>query len=524
MPDNDPSFSKVPEARTVPKKRTRLSLVWVIPIVAAAAGVWIAVTKILSKGPEITIVFSSAEGLEANKTKVNYDGLNIGTLTAIRLADDRKHVIATAEMTPKAKEFLVKDAKFWVVKPRMSGLNITGLGTLLSGNYIGVQLGESKVSARNFVALETPPLTGDVPGRIFMLKTTELGSLGAGTPIYFRQLPAGQVVSYELDKDGQFLNVKIFVAAPYDQYVNPNTRFWQASGIDVSLSAAGLHIQTESVLSILAGGVAFETPATGPLLPPAEAGLTFDLFNDRTDAFRPPARDPHNYLLVFKQSVRGLEVGAPVIMNGITIGEVTEIKPQFDAQTVEFTVPVIVSVDPVRFGVRFLNLPDGGNADSSHKIIMESLVAHGLRGQLKNGNLISGKLYVAIDLFPDAVPETLDWTQNPVQLPTRAGSVEAIEESAGKILKSLDLTLASVRGALTNTEMTLGTMRGTLTNADQLLGNASAFVAPDSLFNAELNNLLQQGGGAARSLRVLMDYLERHPEALIRGKTGEAKP
>src|SRR5258705_956625 len=145
MPDND-TFPQVTESKTVPKKRTRLSFVWIIPIVAAAAGVWIAVTRILEKGPEITIVFSTGEGLEANKTKIEYDGLEIGKLTSIKLADDHKHVIATAAMHPKTKDFLVKDLKFWVVKARMSGLNITGLGTLISGNYIGVQLGESHAS------------------------------------------------------------------------------------------------------------------------------------------------------------------------------------------------------------------------------------------------------------------------------------------------------------------------------------------------------------------------------------------
>src|SRR5271154_4227875 len=309
MPDNNQPFAQVPESKTVAKKRTRISLVWVIPIVAAAAGVWIAVTRILNQGPEITIVFSSADGLEAGKTKINYDGLDVGTLTTIHLADDHKHVIATAQMSPKAKDYLVKDTKFWVVKPRMSGLNITGLGTLISGYYIGVQLGQSQESERHFVALETPPFTSNAPGRFFMLKTTELGSLGEGTPIFFRQLQAGQVVSYELDPGGQFLNVRIFVQAPYDQYVNPDTRFWQASGVDMTLSANGLHVQTESVMSILAGGIAFETPATDSPLPPADADTTFTLFDDRTDAFRPPPHNPQTYLLVFKQSVRGLTVG-----------------------------------------------------------------------------------------------------------------------------------------------------------------------------------------------------------------------
>lgn len=509
MPENDQLTPRVPDAKAVPNKRTRLSFVWVIPIVAAAAGVWIAVTNILEKGPEITIVFSSGEGLEANKTKIEYDGIEIGKLTAIRLAEDHKHVVATAAMHPKTQAFLVKDLKFWVVKPRMSGLNITGLGTLLSGHYIGVQLGESHEEARHFVALETPPLTGDVPGRIFTLKTTELGSLGAGTPIYFRQIPAGQVVSCILDPDGLSLTISIFVEAPYDQFITPDTRFWNASGIDMSLSASGLRLQTESLMSILAGGVAFETPATGKFQTPSESGTTFTLFSDREEAFRPPPHDPIEYLLVFKQSVRGLTVGAPVQLGGVTIGEVTKISPQVDAKLMEFSVPVTVSVDPARYGVKFVNVTETKTPGAPNYPIMDAMVARGLRAQLKTGNLLSGALYVSVDFHSDAPPVTLDWSQHPVELPTLPSSIQAIEDSAAKLMGSLDQTLAGVRG--------------TLTNADQVLGNAGTFIAPDSMFNAELNNMLQQGGGAARSLRVLADYLERHPEALIRGKTGEAK-
>jgi paraquat-inducible protein B len=502
MPDNDKSFPQVPEAKAVPKRRTRLSLVWVIPIVAAAAGVWIAVTKILNEGPTITIVFSSADGLEANKTKVNYNGLDVGTLTSIRLADDHQHVIATAAMSPKAKDFLVKDTQFWVVKPRMSGLNVSGLGTLISGYYIGVQLGQSKESERRFIALEAPPFAGNVSGRFFTLKTTQLGSLGEGTPIFFRQLSAGQVVSYELDKGGEFLNVKVFVQAPYDQYVSPDTRFWQASGIDLTLSANGLHVQTESVMSILAGGIAFETPATDSPLPPAAADTTFTLFSDRTDAFAPPPHDPQTYLLVFKQSVRGLTVGAPVQLGGITIGEVTQINPQLDAKTMAFTVPVTISVDPQRYGVKFMNAPEGEDMIAVRKKIMNSLVSRGLRAQLKTGSLISGALYVSVDVVPNAPPASLDWSQNPVELPTLSGKIDALEDNVASLLKNLNQTV---------------------TNADLLLGNANQLIEPNSVLDMELSSLLLQGGDAARSVRLLADYLERHPEALIRGKTGEAK-
>ena len=228
--------------------------------------------------------------------------------------------------------------------------------------------------------------------------------MATGTPIYFRQLPAGQVVSYELDKGGEFLNVKIFVQSPYDQFVNPDTRFWQASGIDVSLTAAGLHVQTESVMSILAGGIAFETPASDSPGRRPKLEQPFTLFDDRAEAFRPPPRDPYAYLLVFKQSVRGLSVGAPVEIGGITIGEVTEIHPQFDMNTMEFTVPVTICVDPKRYGVKFIDVLPGEDAMETHKKVMDTLVKRGLRAELKTGNLLSGSLFVAVDFVPDAPP------------------------------------------------------------------------------------------------------------------------
>ncbi len=537
MPDNNQSFAQVPESKTVPKKRARLPLVWIVPIVAAVAGVWIAATKILEEGPKITIVFSTADGLEANKTKIIYDGLDVGTLTAIHLAKDRTHVIATAEMSPKAKDFLVKDTEFWVVKPRMSGLSVSGLGTLISGYYIGVQIGKSQESERHFVALEEPPFAGNVPGRFFMLKTTELGSLDKGTPIYFRQLQAGQVVSYELDKDGQFLDVKIFVQAPYDQYVNTDTRFWQASGIDLSLTANGLHVQTQSLLSILAGGIAFESPATDASLPPADADTTFTLFSDRDEAFRPAPRNAQTYVLYFKQSIRGLTVGAPVELGGVTMGEVTQINPQWDAKTMEFSVPVTISVDPERYGVKFVNIPAGEDLAATHKRVLTNLVSRGLRAQLKTGSLISGSLYVSFGFFPDAPPVALDWSQNPVQLPTRSDNIEEIVDSVAGLLKNLDQTVTNADKLLISANQlvepnslliahlnqTLVSAGGTLTNADKLLGHANQLIEPNSELDTDLNNLLLQGGDAALSIRLLADYLERHPEALIRGKTGDSK-
>jgi paraquat-inducible protein B len=529
MPDRDPPIPSVPEARAVPKKKTRLSLVWVIPILAAALGVWVAVTRIRSEGPKITIVFQSAEGLEAGKTKINYRGVDIGTITAIRLTEDHERVIATAQMTPRTEDFLVEDTRLWVVRPRISGANVTGLGTLISGAYIGIEIGSSKEPKRDFVALETPPvITGNAPGRFFVLKTSDLGSLDTGTPVFFRRLQVGQVASYLLDKDGKFFTIKVFVRAPYDQYVTANTRFWQASGIDVSLSASGLSVQTQSLLSILIGGIAFETPPSSAVLHVAEANTLFPLFSDRTAAFRPAARSPQNYRLIFKDSVRGLAPGAPVEFRGIPIGEVADLRAQIDLKTFQFSVPVTIRLDPQRLGVRVIEGTSGADLERMRRRLIDALVTHGARAQLRTGNLLTGAVYVAIDFFPGAAPATMDWSQTPPEMPTIPGQLQVMETKVTDIIDKLDkMPFQEIGGdlhtVLANLDLTLTSARGTLVSARGTLTNAGNLTESNSPQLQQLGSTLQEVSRAARAVRVLADYLERHPEALLRGKKGEAK-
>ncbi len=529
MPDRDPPTPSVPQSRAVPRKRTRLSLVWFIPIVAAVVGVWVAVTRIMSEGPKITIVMKSAEGLEAGKTKIHYNGVDIGTVTTIELSGDHETVILTAQMAPKTEAFLVDDTKFWVVRPRISGANVTGLGTLISGAYIGVEIGTSKIDRRDFVALEIPPvITGETPGRFFILKTPDLGSLDTGTPIYFRRLQVGQVASYALDKDGKNLTVKVFVQTPYDQYVNHDTRFWHASGFDVSLSASGLSVQTQSVLSMLIGGIAFETAATDPVLPPAEENTVFTLFANRTQAFNPPPRNPQTYQLIFKGSVRGLAPGAPVEFRGIPVGEVADIRAQVDLKTFQFSVPVTIHLDPQRLGVKFLDIESGADLEAMRRKLVDALVAHGVRAQLRSGNLLTGSLYVALDFFPGAPPARVDWSQKPVELPTTSGQLEATEATVENIVKKLDQIDFKEIGddlhkAIDQLDKTLVIAQGTMTSAQGTLDNTRDLTGPNSVQVQQLSSTLQEVSRAARSLRVLADYLERHPEALVRGKKGEAK-
>ena len=533
MPDDGTQSATFPESRALSRRRTRISPVWFIPILAAVVGAWLAVARIESEGPTIKMIFGSAEGLEAGKTKIEYKGVEIGTITSIRLASDREHVLAIAQMAPKTEDFLVEDTRFWVVRPRISGANVTGLGTLISGAYIGVEIGNSKREKRDFTVLETPPIvTGGVPGRFFVLKTTNLGSLDIGTPVFFRRLQVGEIVSYALDSDGRLFTLKIFVKAPYNDFISRNTRFWQASGIDMQLSASGLNIQTQSLLSILIGGIAFETPASGQVSSAAAANSVFPLYLSRAQAYEPPPRNPQTFELIFNESVRGLAAGAPVELRGIKVGEVVDIRAQVDVKTLKFSVPVIIQLDAQRLGVKLLDMRQGADLAALRRRVIDSLVADGVRAQLRTGSLLTGSAFVAFDFFQGVPPAVVDWSQNPPLLPTTPGQLEAVEAGLGDIVKKLnkmplqrigdnlqkslndlDLTLISARGTLQN-------MNTTLHSASATLNDAGGLVGPQSEQLQQIDQTLLELRRAARSVRVLTDYLEQHPEALIRGKRG----
>ncbi|MGA8058095.1 MAG: MlaD family protein [Candidatus Binataceae bacterium] len=298
--------------------------------------------------------------------------------------------------------------------------------------------------------------------------------------------------------------------------------------IDVSLSASGLSVQTQSLLSILIGGVAFQSPATDGVLPAAAADTVFVLYSDRAKAFEPAARSPQTYKLIFKESVRGLAPGAPVEFRGIPIGEVADIQAQIDLKTFEFSVPVTIRLDPQRLGVRVIEGTSGADLERMRRRLIDALIADGARAQLRTGNLLTGSVFVAIDFFPGAPPAMLDWSQIPVQLPTVPGQLQVIETKVTDLINKLDkMPLQQIGDELTATiaelDQTLVAARGTLVSARGTLNNTTSLTGPNSAQIEQLGNTLQEVSRASRSVRVLADYLERHPEALLRGKKGEAK-
>lgn len=545
---------EVAQATVVSKKGTRISVVWIIPILAAVVAIGIAVQRVLNEGPTITIVFAVAEGIEAGKTVVKYKDVKIGQVTNVELAADSAKVEVTAKMSKRVAALMVEDAKFWVVEPRVTLSGVSGLGTLLSGNYIGFATGKSDKPQRTFTALEVPPIiTGGQPGREFTLQAHDLGSLGIGSPVYYRRLQAGQVIAYSLGPDGEMVDVTIFVNAPYDRYVNPGTRFWNASGVEVSAGAGGVNVRTESLVALIAGGIAFDTPPFAPRAAPAAARTSFILNPDRATAMKQPDAVAAHYVLYFTESLRGLTVGAPVTLLGLTAGEVTEIGLELDRATKGIRGRVAIVSYPERLVARLQQKQAAAgqalvrSATERHAFIQYMVEQRGLRAQLRSGSLLTGQLYVALDLFPDAPKTKIDWNLDAPVLPVVASTLpdleakitnilakldelplQAIGADLSKALASLDQTLQSAHNLVKGFDVTLmpelGTtvteLRGAIANANGVLKNTDAtLVGKDAPAQQELRDALQEIARAARSLRVLTDYVERHPDSLIWGKT-----
>jgi paraquat-inducible protein B len=524
-----------------------LQLVWIIPIIAAIIGASIAFRAFWEKGPTITIQFMSGEGIEAGKTRIKHKAVDVGTVRAITLSPDRKTVVVTADIDRHAADgFLVDDTRFWVVRPRIAGGQVSGLSTLLAGSYIGSDPGKSHTERRDFVGLETPPpITADLPGREFRLVADDLGSLDIGSPVYYRGVVAGRVISTEVPKDGKSVQVGIFVHAPYDAFVSGETRFWNASGIDLTLDASGVKLQTQSLITLLLGGIAFESRPEDTGAAEAPANSQFPLWENRANAFRPRETVVETYMLRFDQSVRGLSGGAPVDFRGVTVGEVRSIELLFDPDKVRFETGVAIHLWPERMRARNRDPSKQWDARRTPGQRVQRFVEHGFRAQLRSANLLSGQLYVALDFFPKAPPAKLDLNKSPPEIPTLQGSLAQLEESLGNIVKKLEKvpfdklaadlrrTLATLDTALKRADSLMEQLstevapelRTTLEQARKTLSSAQQVLSSDSPVQGDLRETLQEVTRAAEQVRMLTDYLERHPESLIRGKrpAGEAK-
>ncbi len=534
----DPTQSAAASIPTPKRERQRdwvPSLVWLIPIIAAIIGIGLMIKIVVDRGPEITISFRTGEGIEAGKTKVKYKEVDIGEVRTITLNKDRSQVLVTVQLSKDAESFTAIDTHFWVVRPRLGAAGVTGLGTLLSGAYIGADAGTSEETTKEFTGLEVQPtVTRDDSGKQFKLHANDLGSLDVGSPIFYRRIKVGRLSAYDLDEDGKGVTLRIFIDAPYDKFVGVNTRFWHASGLDIQVNSGGFKVNTQSLASVILGGMAFQSldDDPGPL---SKENTTFLLAQNQNQAFKEPDGRSVTAVLHFNQSIRGLTPGAPVDFRGVVLGEVKSIGIEYDRVRREFDMPVVIEIYPARLGSKYAK--DQAQSPYTQQQRIQFMVSRGLRAQLRTGNLLTGQLYVALDFFPKApkvtmqedamielptIPNGLDELQTQIStIATKLSKVpfEQIGQDLQKSLATLNKTLNSAEKlAQTLNQDVAPEVAAAMKDVRKTLENADRTLSEDAPLQQDLRQTLQELSRAAASMKVLTDYLEQHPESLIRGK------
>lgn len=535
-PTSDPASKDLPTPRVIRKRRRSQGWVWLIPIAAALIGLSIVWHQMSNRGPSITISFRSAAGLEEGKTQIRYRDVVVGVVDDIRLSQDRDHVLVRAQLDKDAAELANEATVFWVVRPSIGLEGVSGLATLFSGSYIEADTDSTlseKADKYSFVGLEKPPpIRSDRPGTSYRLRAPSLGSLNLGTPVYFLRIPVGIVTGYELDEAGKFVDIDIFVDAPYDRFVHANSRFWNESGIYFNISAEGLSVRTESLVSILSGGLAFAN--FGPDKPVARETI-FKLYGDRQQAEQVPTGIAIPITMLFEKSTRGLEVGAPIEFQGIKLGMVESVELRFDRAQMMLYTKVHGTLYPSRLGAAFERFADPDRDLQEVARNMANFVSRGLRAQLKNRSILSGAAFIELGYHDEPLGNDVIKAEIPFNVPTvPSESLQDLQKQLGSIVKqlekipfesignNLDASLKEITQMVRNMDAnvtpeltrSLAALRKTLNELDTLL-NASGTL-PD-----QVESSLREMDRAVRSTRALIDELRSKPNSIIFGVPGQ---
>lgn len=537
-------------------ERSGISMVWIIPILTALVGGWLIVKTISEQGPVATISFLTADGIEAGTTRIKYKNVNIGVIDGMEFSEDFSHVLVTANFNQGMDSFLRRNTQFWVVRPQLSLSGVSGLDTLVSGAYISIEPGQGAPQF-HFVGLEKPPVVlSETIGERVVLITQKLGSIDTGSPVYFKGIQAGEVLGYELANDRESVFIHIFINDPYDQLIQGNTRFWNVSGLEVDVSADGVNVKTESVKSLIFGGIAFDTPETLEQVSSDTQGLIYTLHNSYNDIDENAYSRKINYVAYFNGSVRGLSPGAPVEFRGIPVGSVLDFRLEYEPENSGFLIPVLFEIEPERIVFR-----DDAGVESSASTLT-SLINNGLRARLQSGSLITGQLYIELVMAPDTAMELMAGNDSIPEMPTvSSASIESITnslegfvsqldslnledisrellgtlEGTNKLFNSpavqaslddLEISMESFRNILlsveeANLEETIGAGREVLEKLGDTLSLTNSILEPNSPMQYNVIQLTGELEETARSIRALVEILERNPQSLLFGRGNE---
>jgi paraquat-inducible protein B len=451
-------------------KQSGPSIVWIIPVVTLLVGGWLIVKTLSEKGPQVTISFKTAEGIEVGKTKVKYKNVNIGVVEQVKFSDDFSNTILTVDFSQGSEKFLSRGTQFWVVKPQLSLRGATGLSTLISGAYIEIEPGPGAAQL-HFIGLEKQPVVkSEEQGKKITLVTQKLGSVDTGSPLYYQGLLAGEVLGVELGNDRKSTYVHAFIKDPFDQLIRGNTSFWNVSGINVSMGADGFKMQTESIRSMMFGGISFESPETLEQTTTDIDNLIFTLHESYESIKKHTYTRKIKFIIFFDSSIRGLSLGAPVEFKGIKVGSVLDVRLEFDRGSTSFRIPVLIELEPQRIVVR------GNKEAGASSQMLNSLVERGLRARLQTGSLLTSQLYVELDMHPGSPINLRGSDTTYPELPTLPTSnFSAITQSAEDLLAKLNaIDIKAVTSVLIDT---IETANRTMHTADKAISNANTLIS-----------------------------------------------
>jgi len=523
----------------------RIPTVWIIPLVALLIGGWLVVKSIADKGPTISITFETAEGLEAGKTEIRYRDVQIGMVKDVVLDPDKPGVIVTAEMKADVDQYLTDTTQFWVVRPRFGVKEISGLGTLVAGAYVEIAPGEGGEPQKKFTGLELPPaIRSNAPGKEFVLLTEDLGALSRGSPIYHKGIDVGEVLGYRLGKENKDIQVRIFVNAPYDELVRKTTRFWNVSGFHAKLGAGGVELATSSLQALVLGGVNFSTPTLLDSMEKAPELTKFQLFEDESHIAESQITEKYPAIMYFEESLRGLSAGAPVEFRGVRLGTVKDYRLEFDPETMDYRMPVLIEFEPQRM-TRFSKKDSKRIQDDEQSL--EKLVAVGMRAKLQTSSFLTGEKFVELDFQPNTQATFYGTDNDVIEIPTVPSDFSQIASSATELLqkltkavdgaqkvtnapelleavKNLNKTMVAVEHFTRDLNTTISPeASATLSEAHKTLATLRRAMDEQSPLRYDMETMMRELSAAARAVRNVATYLERNPSALITGKKGDGK-
>lgn len=521
------------------RKTNAISSIWLIPLVALMIGVWMIYYQWSHQGPEITIEFESAAGLEADKSRIKARNVEVGQVTRIRLKEDNAGVIVTARINQDAEHLLSEDSDFWVVSPRVSLQQVSGLNTLLSGPFIELLPGTAEQRRFEFKGLSGPPLTSaNTPGLFITLTSADDFSYEAGDSLLYKGLTVGKIENVYFDIDEQTVNYNAFVEAPYHRLITPSTRFWDISGIGFELGAAGLSVQAGNLETLLTNGVTFGIPEGVHRGEPIAERTTFAIYPSRKAASDARYLQAAKYTLLVSGTVRGLNTGAPVEYRGLIVGEVLEVNKESyqTAHIVDdsYDIPVIITIQPGRIG-----MPDDEQGLSRLKAQSHTWIVSGLRASLKTGNLLTGSQFVDLSFdhqasagrvrqhmgYPVIPTQPTGMTNMGDQLASIVGQInriplEAISQDAQTLLRDLSgmarsferagVGVAEITEGL-EAEALFGQLSGSLEGLNQLFRAYGRGSDNQDAINRGLQNLNR----LMEDLRPLLLQLNQQPNSLI---------